>query len=137
MYAPLDLRFVGMVILEWRGRAAEARIALLRHRMGEVYAVRRAPVPPSAYPVWHEYVGTVAIPSFYMKPHGQRALSGDTAAIKDRRSQEDRGQFAPLPRSLKIGDQHGLLLGHRLRLGLRLGAPVQLSGAEFWLRISP
>lgn len=97
--------------------------------MGEVYAVPGAPAPTSAYPVRHEYVGTVAIPSFYMKPHGRRALSGGAAAIEDRRSQEDRGQFVPLPRPLKIDNQHGFLPGDRVL--------IQVCGAEFWLWVFP
>jgi hypothetical protein len=67
----LDLRFVGIVVLSWRGRLAEARIALLRDRMGEVYAVpgAAAPAPSGAYPVRHEYVGTVPVRSFDVEAH--------------------------------------------------------------------
>ena len=41
--------------------------------MAEVYAVPGAPAPPpsGAYPVWHEYVGTVPVARLDMQPDGR------------------------------------------------------------------
>lgn len=102
--------------------------------MGEVYAVPGAPAPPryGAYPVWHEDVGTVPVAPFDVKAHGKRTLSGAAPAVQHRCGQENSGSFPPLPGSLEIGNEYGLLLGYG-----PVGRVIcNLSGAKFWLPVA-
>jgi hypothetical protein len=115
-----------------RGRIAEARVALLRYRMAEVYAVLRAaaPAPAGAYPVWHEDVGTVTIARLHMQPNGLGALSRAASGVENRGYKDCSGELALLPAGSKFGCQRSLLLLD----GLPLRCVWGLHSAEFGFR---
>jgi hypothetical protein len=95
-----------------RGRVVETRVALLRHRMAEVYAVpgAAAPAPACPYPVWHEYVGTVTVARLHVQPDSLGTLSRTTAAVENGCHKDGGGELTLLPTGPKFGRQRRFLL---------------------------
>jgi hypothetical protein len=80
--------------------------------MAEVYAVPGAAAPPpaDAYPVWHEYVGTVTVARLYMQPDSLGTLSRTTPAVENGRHKDGSSELTLLPAGPKFGRQRRFLL---------------------------
>jgi len=80
--------------------------------MAEVYAVpgTATPAPAAAYPVWHEYVGTVTVARLYMQPDSLGTLSRTTPAVENGCHKDGRVELTLLPAGPEFGRQRRFLL---------------------------